>query len=141
MLFRHFPAKVELFRAAVFQPFRKVAEAFLEEFERRAQLQLGVETPARDYVAGLYGFLWKIRFDVLSLIAAYAHDPEVLGYAIWSTEVPSACRGGLGVPVVLAQETTGSFHDAAMLSDSWKAPMLLAPSSEHTTVTRSSPRT
>jgi AcrR family transcriptional regulator len=79
MLFRHFPTKVELFRAAVFEPFQKVAEAFLEEFERRAQLQLGVETLARDYVAGLYGFLRENRLNILSLIAAYAHDPEVLG--------------------------------------------------------------
>jgi AcrR family transcriptional regulator len=79
MLFRHFPSKVELFRAAVFEPFQKVAESYLEEFERRAQLHLDVETLARDYVAGLYEFLRDNRRNILSLLAAYAHDPGVLG--------------------------------------------------------------
>ncbi len=32
----------------------------------------------------------------------------------------------------------GSFHSEARLSDSWKAPMLLAPSPKQTTVTRPS---
>lgn len=78
-LFRHFPSKVELFRAAVFEPFRKVAEAFLAEFERRAQLHLDPETLAYDYVSNLYRFLRDNRANILTLLAAYAHDPEVFG--------------------------------------------------------------
>jgi AcrR family transcriptional regulator len=78
-LFRHFPSKVELFHAAVFEPFRKVAEAFLAEFERRAQLNLDGETLAYDYVSSLYRFLRDNRANILTLLAAYAHDPEVFG--------------------------------------------------------------
>ncbi|WP_160573829.1 TetR/AcrR family transcriptional regulator [Actinomadura physcomitrii] len=82
MVFRHFPSKVALFREAVFEPFSKVAESYLDEFENRARLGLGAETLARDYVVCLYEFLRDNRLNILSLLAAYAHDPQVLGSGV-----------------------------------------------------------
>lgn len=79
VMFRQFPTKVALFHAAVFEPFEKVVDAYLEEFDHRAQRLLDVDTLARDYVVGLYEFLRANRLNVLSLLAAYAHDPEILG--------------------------------------------------------------
>ena len=52
-----------------------------------------------------------------------------------------ASRIGVNSPYWLFWQTntTGRFHTAARLSDSWKAPMLAAPSPKLATVTRPSP--
>lgn len=78
VMFRHFPSKVDLFQAAVFEPFQQFVDAFLAEFDQRVARGLSAEQLAGDYVRMLFDFLTEHRSDVLSLLAAYAHDPEVL---------------------------------------------------------------
>jgi AcrR family transcriptional regulator len=77
-LFRHFPTKVMIFRAAVVQPFHQAIVGYVERWE---QYQHGIKDPLSE-MADLFHELFDVlighRGMVQALMAAEAFEPNAL---------------------------------------------------------------
>ncbi|NMO91583.1 TetR/AcrR family transcriptional regulator [Actinomycetospora sp. TBRC 11914] len=74
VLFRHFDTKADLFAAAVIEPF----SAFITRFSNRwtfVEELRPAEQPVREFVSELYPVIREQRDVILTLTAAYQHEP------------------------------------------------------------------
>jgi len=77
VLFRIFKTKAQLFEAAVFEPFDRFLQSFLEEYGLSDQPLATPEAASRRFVEGLYRIMSENRELILLLIATGMYEEKV----------------------------------------------------------------
>lgn len=77
-LFRYFPSKADLFRAAIFEPLNDHFRAFLEMQEARFDGQQDYRAAAEHYIAELQGFMRDNSQLLMALFVAETYSGEKL---------------------------------------------------------------
>ena len=91
LLFRHFKTKANLFNEAILAPFNGFMAEFVEAWESQRESPWTDETLTRLFIGQLYDVLSEHRDIALALIAASAHETEVL------SDIPN----GINLPAML----------------------------------------